>query len=49
MMLWLVKQKGVNMDLTNLIFNLSELVQILEETLTEDEIEMFLSSDWGIA
>ncbi len=36
------------MDLTNLIFNLSELIQILEETLTEDEIEMFLSSDWGI-
>ena len=37
------------MDLTNLIFNLSELVQILEEHLNEDEIEMFLSSDWGIA
>ena len=30
------------MDLTNLIFNLSELVQILEEHLNEDEIEMFL-------
>ena len=37
------------MYLTNLIFNLSELVQILEEHLNEDEIEMFLSSDWGIA
>ena len=37
------------MDLTNLIFNLSVLVQILEEHLNEDEIEMFLSSEWGIA
>ena len=37
------------MDLANLIFNLSELVQILEEHLNEDEIEMFLSSEWGIA
>ena len=37
------------MDLTNLIFNLSELVQILEEHLNEDEMEMFLSSEWGIA
>ena len=37
------------MDLTKLIFNLSELVQILEEHLNEDEIEMFLSSEWGIA
>ena len=37
------------MDLTNLIFNLSELVQILEEHLNEDEIEMVLSSEWGIA
>ncbi len=37
------------MDLTNLIFNLSALVQILEEHLNEDEIEMFLSSEWGIA
>jgi hypothetical protein len=37
------------MDLTNLIFNLSELVQILEKHLNDDEIEMFLSSEWGIA
>ena len=37
------------MDLTNLIFNLSEVIQILEEHLNEDEIEMFLSSEWGIA
>ena len=37
------------MDLTNLIFNLSELVQILEEHLNDDEIEMFLSSELGIA
>ena len=36
------------MDLTNFVFNLSELVQILEEHLNEDEIEMFLSSEWGI-
>ncbi len=37
------------MDLTNFVFNLSELVQILEEHLNDDEIEMFLSSEWGIA
>jgi len=37
------------MDLTNLIFNLSEVIQILEEHLNDEEIEMFLSSEWGIA
>ena len=37
------------MDLTNFVFNLSELVQILEEHLSDDEIELFLSSDWGMA
>ncbi len=34
------------MDLT---FTLSDLVQTLEETLTTSEIEIFLSSEWGIA
>jgi hypothetical protein len=37
------------MDLTNIILNMSELIQILEEKLTNDEIEVFLSSEWGIA
>ncbi len=37
------------MDLTNIIFNMSELIQILEEKLTDDEIEVFLSSEWGVA
>ena len=37
------------MDLTNIILNMSELIQILEENLTNDEIEVFLSSEWGIS
>ena len=39
------KQKGVNMD----YFTLSDLVQVLEDTLTYEEIEIFLSTEWGIA
>ncbi len=34
------------MDLT---FTLSDLIQTLEDTLTTSEIDIFLSSDWGIA
>jgi hypothetical protein len=33
----------------DLVFNLSDLVQALEDTLTHDEIEIFLSTEWGIA
>ena len=39
------KQKGVNME----YFTLSDLVQVLEDTLTHEEIEIFLSTEWGIA
>jgi len=30
-------------------FTLSDLVQALEDTLTHDEIEIFLSTEWGLA
>ena len=30
-------------------FTLSDLVQVLEDTLTPEEIEIFLSTEWGIA
>ena len=30
-------------------FNLSDLVQVLEDTLTHEEIEIFLSTEWGIS
>ena len=30
-------------------FTLSDLVQVLEDTLTYEEIEIFLSTEWGIA
>ncbi len=33
----------------DLYFTLSDLVQTLEDTLTNDEIDLFLSSEWGIA
>jgi hypothetical protein len=36
-------------DLTSIILNMTELIQILEEKLTDDEIEVFLSSEWGVA
>jgi hypothetical protein len=30
-------------------FTLSDLVQVLEDTLTHEEIEIFLSTEWGIS
>jgi hypothetical protein len=30
-------------------FSLSDLVQVLESELTHEEIEIFLSTEWGIA
>ena len=30
-------------------FTLSELSEILSEDMTNDEIEIFLSTEWGIA
>ena len=30
-------------------FTLSDLVQVLEDTLTYEEIEIILSTEWGIA
>jgi hypothetical protein len=33
----------------DLIFDLSEMIQTLEDTLTTSEIEIFLSTEWGIA
>jgi len=30
-------------------FTLSELIEILSEDMTNDEMEMFLSTEWGIA
>ena len=32
-----------------LVFNLSDLIQVLEDTMTHEEIEVFLSNEWGIA
>ena len=29
-------------------FSLSDLVQVLESELTHEEIEIFLSTEWGI-
>ena len=31
------------------IFDLSEMIQTLEDTLSHEEIEIFLSTEWGIA
>jgi hypothetical protein len=33
----------------DLIFDLSEMIQTLEDSLTTSEIEIFLSTEWGIA
>ncbi len=33
----------------DLVFDLSEMIQTLEDTLTTSEIEIFLSTEWGIA
>jgi hypothetical protein len=33
----------------DLVFNLSDLVQVLEGELSQEEIEIFLSTEWGIA
>jgi len=33
----------------DLIFDLSEVIQTLEDSLTTSEIEIFLSTEWGIA
>ena len=33
----------------DLYFTLSDLVQTLEDTLTNEEIDVFLSLEWGIA
>jgi len=30
-------------------FSLSDLIQVLEDTMTYEEIEIFLSNEWGIA
>jgi len=30
-------------------FTLSELIEVLSNDLTNDEIEIFLSTEWGIA
>jgi hypothetical protein len=30
-------------------FSLSDLIQVLEDTMTHEEIEIFLSNEWGIA
>ena len=30
-------------------FTLSELIEVLSNDMTDDEIEIFLSSEWGIA
>lgn len=30
-------------------FTLSELIEVLSNDMTDDEIEMFLSTEWGIA
>jgi len=30
-------------------FTLSDLIQTLEDTLTHEEIDIFLSNEWGIA
>ena len=30
-------------------FSLSDLVQVLESELTHEEIEIFLSTEWGVA
>ncbi len=30
-------------------FSLSDLIQVLEDTMTYEEIEIFLSTEWGIA
>lgn len=30
-------------------FTLSELIEVLSNDMTNDEIEMFLSTEWGIA
>ena len=30
-------------------FSLSDLIQVLEDTMTYEEIEIFLSKEWGIA
>ncbi len=30
-------------------FSLSDLVQVLESELTHEEIEIFLSTEWGIS
>ena len=32
----------------DLVFDLSEMIQTLEDTLTTSEIEIFLSTEWGI-
>jgi hypothetical protein len=36
-------------NLSDLVFNLSDLVQVLEGELSHEEIEIFLSTEWGIA
>ncbi len=33
----------------DLVFNLSELTQALVHNLTDDEMNIFLSMEWGIA
>jgi hypothetical protein len=33
----------------DLVFDLSEMIQTLEDSLTTSEIEIFLSTEWGIA
>jgi len=30
-------------------FTLSELIEVLSNDMTDDEIEIFLSTEWGIA